>query len=151
MLLENAARQSWRQVRMLEFLRAFHARDVMTTELPTSEASASVAEVLAANPAAVRSGGAFVMEHERVVGLIQADAFGSLKRDRWPVTPASQLMTPTSRVRVVGPEEDVASILQTMEAEDLSCLPVVEEGRLLGFVSREGVARPLVGHRELTA
>jgi CBS domain-containing protein len=60
-------------------------------------------------------------------------------------------MTPTSSVRVVGPEEDVASILQTLEAEDLSCLPVVEGGRLLGVVSREGLARLLAGHRELTA
>ena len=50
-------------------------------------------------------------------------------------------MTPTARVRVVGPEEDAASILQTMEAEDLSGLPVVEEGRLLGLVSRESLAR----------
>ena len=151
MFLDGAARQSWRQVRVVEFLRAFHARDVMTAELPTSKASDSVAEVLAANPAAVRSGGVFVVEDGRVVGLVQAHAFGSLRRDRWPTTPAGQLMTPTAAVRVVGPEEDAASILQTMEADDLSCLPVVEGGRLLGLVSREGVARLLVGHQELTA
>jgi CBS domain-containing protein len=51
----------------------------------------------------------------------------------------------------VGPDEDAASILQTMEAEDLSGLPVVEDGRLLGLVSRESVGRLLAGHRELTA
>jgi Zn-dependent protease len=151
MFLEGAARQSWRQVRVIEFLRAFHARDVMTAELPTGEASASIAEVLITNPAVGRSGGVFVVEDGRVVGLIQADAINGLHHKRWPTTKAGELMTPTSRVRIIGPEEDVASILQTMEAEDLSCLPVVEEGRLLGFVSREGVARPLVGHRELTA
>ena len=151
MFLEGAARQSWRQVRVIEFLRAFHARDVMTAELPTGEASASIAEVLITNPAVGRSGGVFVVEGGRVVGLIQADAINGLRHNRWPTTRAGELMTPTSRVRIIGPEEDVASILQTMEAEDLSCLPVVEAGRLLGFVSREGVARPLVGHQELTA
>ena len=151
MFLEGAARQSWRQVRLLEFLRTFPARDVMTTELPTSEAGASVAEALAANAGALSSGGLFVLEDARVVGLVQAPALAGLRRDRGLTPPASELMTPTSSVRVVGPEEDAASILQTLEAEDLSCLPVVEGGRLLGVVSREGLARLLAGHRELTA
>jgi CBS domain-containing protein len=151
MFLESAARQSWRQVRTLEFLKTFHARDVMTTDFPTIEASASIAEVLAANPAALRAGCVFVVEDERVVGFIQADALRSLSRAGWQTTPAGELMTPAARVRVAGPEEDAASILQTMEAEDLSGLPVVAGGRLLGFVSREGLARLLIGHRELTA
>ena len=151
MFLEGAARQSWRQVRTLEFLKTVHARDIMTTDFPTIEARASVAEVLSANPVALRAGCLFVMEDERVVGFIQAGALRSLSRDRWQTTPAGQLMTPSSRVRVVGPDEDAASILQSMEAEDLPGLPVVEDGRLLGLVSRESVARLLVGHRELTA
>ena len=150
MFLEGAARQSWRQVRVIEFLRAFRAREIMTAELPTTEAGTSVGEALAANPAALGSGCVFVLEDARVVGLVQATALAGLRRDRWQTTPASQLMTPTPGVRVVGPDEDAASIIQTMDAEDLSCVPVVEEGRLLGVVSREGVARLLVGHRELT-
>jgi Zn-dependent protease/predicted transcriptional regulator len=150
MFLEGAARQSWRQVRTLEFLKTFRARDVMTTDFPTIEASAPIAEVLAASPVARRAGCVFVVEDQRVVGLIQADALRNLSRARWQTTPASELMTPTAQVRVVGPDEDAASILQTMEAEDLSGLPVVEDGRLLGLVSRETVARLLVGHRELT-
>jgi CBS domain-containing protein len=151
MFLEGAARQSWRQVRTLEFLKTFRARDVMTTDFPTIEASASIAEVLAANPVALRAGCVFVVEDQGVVGLIQADALRGLSRAGWQTTPAGQLMTPTARVRVIGPDEDAASILQTMEAEDLSGLPVVEDGRLLGLVSRESVARLLVGHREITA
>jgi Zn-dependent protease len=150
MFLESAARQSWRQLRTLEFLRTFHARDVMTTDFPTTEASASIAEALSANPAVVRSGCVFVVEDQRVVGFIQADALRNVSRTDWQTTSAGQLMTPTMRVRVIAPEEDAASILQTMEAEDLSGLPVVEDGRLLGFVTREGLARLLVGHRELT-
>ena len=149
MFLESAARQSWRQVRTLEFLKTFHAREIMTTDFPTGEASASIAEVLTANPAAARAGCVFVVEGERVAGLVQADALRSLSRARWQTTPAGELMTPVALVRVVSPEEDAASILQTMEAEELSCLPVVEDGRLIGLVSRESLARLLVGHREL--
>jgi Zn-dependent protease/predicted transcriptional regulator len=151
MFLDGAARQSWRQVRTLEFLKTFRARDVMTTDFSTIEASAPIAEVLAANPAALRAGCVFVVEDERVVGFVQADALRNLSRAHWQTTPAGQLMTPTARVRVVGPEEDAASILQSMEAEDLSGLPVVDGGRLLGLVSRESLARLLIGHRDLAA
>jgi Zn-dependent protease len=151
MFLDSAARQSWRQVRALEFLKTFRARDVMTTDFRTSEAEAPIAEALTGNSTAQGAGCVFVMEDERVVGLVQANAFHNLKRDRWQTTPVGALMTPASGVRVVGPEEDAASILQTLEAEDLSCLPVVEAGRLLGIVNREAVARLLMGRGESTA
>jgi Zn-dependent protease len=151
MFLDSAARQSWRQVRALEFLKTFRARDVMTTDFRTSEAEAPIAEALAGNSTAQSAGCVFVMEDERVVGLVQANAFHNLKRDRWQTTSVGALMTPASGVRVVGPEEDAASILQTLEAEDLSCLPVVEAGRLLGIVNREAVARLLMGRGESTA
>jgi Zn-dependent protease/CBS domain-containing protein len=150
MFLESAARQSWRQVRTLEFLKTFRAHDIMTTDFPTIEASAPIGEALAASPVARHAGCVFVVEDQRVAGLIQADALRNLSRARWQTTPASELMTPTAQARVVGPDEDAASILQTMEAEDLSGLPVVEGGRLLGLVSRENLARLLVGHREIT-
>jgi Zn-dependent protease/predicted transcriptional regulator len=151
MFLEGAARQSWRHVRTLELLSTYRARDIMTTDYLTIEAGASVAEALAANPTALRAGCVFVIENGRVIGLIQDHAISTLRRDRWQTTPVSELMTPTPRVRVVGPEENAASILQAMEAEDLSCVPVVEGGRLLGLVSREILARLLVAHRELMA
>jgi Zn-dependent protease len=151
MFLDSAARQSWRQVRALEFLKTFRARDVMTTDFRTSEAEAPIAEALTGNSTAQGAGCVFVMEDERVVGLVQANAFHNLKRDRWQTTSVGALMTPASGVRVVGPEEDAASILQTLEAEDLSCLPVVEAGRLLGIVNREAVARLLMGRGESTA
>jgi Zn-dependent protease len=151
MFLDSAARQSWRQVRALEFLKTFRARDVMTTDFRTSEAEAPIAEALTGNSTAQGAGCVFVMEDERVVGLVQANAFHNLKRDRWQTTPVGALMTPASGVRVVGPEEDAASILQTLEAEDLSCLPVVEAGRLLGIVNREAVARLLMGRGQSTA
>jgi Zn-dependent protease/CBS domain-containing protein len=150
MFLDSAARQSWRQVRTLEFLKAFSARDVMTADFSTSDAGATISEVAAGHPTALRSGCVFVVEDERVVGLVQGEALRSVRRDGWQTTSVGKLMTPTSQARVVGPEEDAASILQTMESEDLSCVPVVEGGRLLGVVSREDVARLLAGRRELT-
>jgi Zn-dependent protease len=151
MFLESAARQSWRQVRALEVLKAFRARDIMTREFRTSEADVSVAEALARYPAARGAGGIFVMEDERVVGLVQPEAFVNVKRDRWATTRVGALMTPAAQVRVVGPEEDAAGIIQTMEAEELSCLPVVEGGRLLGLVNREDLGRLLMGRQELSA
>jgi CBS domain-containing protein len=151
MFLEGAARQSWRQVRTLEFLKTIHARDVMTSDLPTATADTPIAEVLASDSAARRAGYIFVIDDQKVVGLIQADALRKLGRDDWQATQAGQLMTPTAQVAVIGPEEDAASILQKMEAQDLLGLPVVDGGRVIGLVSREGLARLLAGHRELTA
>jgi Zn-dependent protease len=151
MFLESAARQSWRQARTLDFLKTIHARDVMTSELPTAAADIPIAEVLASSPATRSAGCVFVVDDQKVVGLIQAGDLRKIGKDQWQTTPASRVMTPTAQVAVIGPEEDAASILQKMEAQDLSGLPVVDGGRLIGLVSRESLARLLAGHQELTA
>jgi CBS domain-containing protein len=58
-------------------------------------------------------------------------------------------MKPSSQVRVVDPETDLATVLQTMEGEDIQHTPVVEDGRLVGLLSRDAIVRLLVAHRVL--
>ena len=149
MFLEGAARQSWRQTEVLEALRVYRAADALSPSCPTVDAGLTLSEVAATPAAQVRPFCLFVTEQERVVGLLSPVALLKVPRSRWSTMTAGEAMTPAARVHVVRQDEDAASILQAMDAEEMPCLPVVEDGRLLGYVSRDAVLRLVARHQQL--
>ena len=72
-----------------------------------------------------------------------------MPKARWQTVTAGEAMLPTDRVRVVSPDVDTASVLQAMEGEDLRQMPVVEDGRLIGTISREAIIRLLTAQKLL--
>jgi CBS domain-containing protein len=68
---------------------------------------------------------------------LRADA-GAGDRDA-PVTSAM-----TTPVEVVGPATDLAVVAERMLARRLRCLPVVEEGLLIGVVARRDLLRTMI-------
>lgn len=151
MFLEGAARQSWRQTEVLEALRIYRAADALKTSCPTVDAHQTI-DAVADSPAVKGEPFClFVTENERVVGLIGAGNLSNVPQARWPLTTAGEAMTPAAHVQVVSPEEDAASILQTMEAEETLCLAVVQDGHLLGYVGRNDILRLLARHQSPVA
>jgi CBS domain-containing protein len=51
----------------------------------------------------------------------------------------------TRQVLCVGPEQPVAEVAALMTNKDVERLPVVSEGRLVGFLTRGDIVRKLIG------
>jgi Zn-dependent protease len=149
MFLEGAARQSWRQTEVLEALRLYRASDVLKPSSPTVEARQTLDDVAETPAFRAEPFCVFVTEHERVVGVLGVNTLSKVPRGRWPTMTAAEAMIPATQVSVISPEEDAASVLQTMDGEEMLCLPVVEDGRLLGYVSRNDILRLLARHQQL--
>ncbi len=147
MFLEGAARQSWRQTEVLEALRLYRAADVLRPSCPTVDRQQTLADVAATPAIRTEPFCLFVTAQERVTGVLCAADLSRVPRNRWPLVTAGEAMTPAARVPVVRPEEDAASVLQTMDAAGMPCLPVVQDGRLMGYVSRHDVLRLLARHQ----
>lgn len=81
-----------------------------------------------------------VDEDDRVVGIFgESDGLRADRRIGDPVTTA--MSTP---VEVTSPDADVATIAERMLAQRLRALPVVEEGLLVGIVSRRDLLRTMI-------
>ncbi len=111
-------------------------REVMTSEVVTLGRESSVA---AAMQAMLTHGitGIPVVEGRRVVGIVTArDLLGqALYRLVGDVM--------TGEVATVAPEASIADAYHVMESRDIGRLPVVEDGRLVGIVSRPEILREL--------
>ena len=66
-----------------------------------------------------------------------------------PVLPQSAKKTVrdvmTRQVMCVGPEQPVAEVAALMSNKDVERVPVVREGRLVGFLTRGDIVRKLIG------
>jgi CBS domain-containing protein len=51
----------------------------------------------------------------------------------------------TRQVLCVGPEQPVADVASLMSNKDVERVPVVREGRLVGFLTRGDIVRKLIG------
>jgi predicted transcriptional regulator len=57
----------------------------------------------------------------------------------WRFVAVERVMVPMSRITNVAPETDLLTALQMMDAGRLSQVPVLEEGKLVGALTRDQI------------
>jgi Zn-dependent protease len=147
--LFSAATATYRQEQAKERLKAVRVSDVMNGEWWTLPG-----EMLMSSPMVSQG----LKEHDdllavslngRVEGMITRRLMAHIPKRAWGVTPLSQAMLPLRSVPVLTPEDTASEAMEQMETGRLGSLAVMRDDELLGFVSREGIAR-LVRRRKRT-
>lgn len=138
LFLENAARASLVQNRVLRALEGVRTRDLMTTETPTVDSAVgldSLIRVFEINPRVCY----FVEDQGRLAGIVTAYQVAALSpADRSRLT-AGEAMLPSDRLRAAAPDRTLSDVLIEMESEELTHMPVVEGGRVIGVVARDRI------------
>jgi Zn-dependent protease len=86
-----------------------------------------------------------------VIGLITTSDITHSPRATWPEVLVEQVMVPRERVQVIGPEEPVLEALARMREHDIHQLPVIDDDRLVGLVTRGDVMRQIELRRRFVA
>jgi len=89
-----------------------------------------------------------VVEDGRLVGIVSLSDVRKVPREVWSSTPVSRLMTRAPLV-TVAPGEDLGVAIGRMAQRGVHQLPVVEDGSLLGLLTRADVMRYLHLRHEL--
>lgn len=92
---------------------------------------------------------AFVVQGEQLAGLITLSDIRHIPRDEWARTPVGLAMIPLERLHAVAPQQSLNEVLPLIVGQDVNQVPVVEDGRLLGVLSREDIVRFLEIRRSL--
>lgn len=98
-------------------------------------------------PRGLRS--ALVMQGDLLGGLITLSDIRHVPREQWPQTPVGMAMIPVDRLHVVSPEQGLNEALPLMNGRDVNQLPVVQNGQLVGVLTRDAVMRSLEIRRSL--
>ncbi|MEX2238456.1 MAG: site-2 protease family protein [Dehalococcoidia bacterium] len=138
LFLENSARSSYQQVRMNEVLQTQNASDAMSRNFDLVSREATVDEALQ-SLGEKDNAFAFVTEDSRVIGIVTAAAMKALPAAELGGKTTSEVMVPAGDVQVVHSDELLAEVVQRMDAAKVDVMPVIEDGRLAGLVSREQI------------
>jgi len=147
--LESAARQSTQQVQLEQILAGVQVGTLMDPQpvaVPPDLRLADLVEtyVLGRNLRSLP-----VVSGDRLVGLVTLTDVQRVPRDRWEVRTAGNAMTPLDRLVTATPRSPLQPVLQAMAERDIHQVPVIEDGRLVGVLTRNQVIQYLQLRSEL--
>lgn len=98
-------------------------------------------------PQGLRS--ALVVQGELLGGLITLSDIRHVPREQWGQTPVGLAMIPSERLHTVTPQQNLRDALPLMTGQDVNQLPVVQDGKLVGVLTRDAIIRSLEVRRSL--
>ncbi len=121
-----------------------NARDVMNTPVVAALPAASVREVATYMLLGGFSGLPIVTEDGAILGIVtELDILRTLRAGKpLETTSVGEIMTP--EVISVEPSTPVDQIMRILDSEHIQRLPVVEDERIVGVVSRPDIMRAAV-------
>jgi Zn-dependent protease/CBS domain-containing protein len=137
--IQNAAAGSYRQLVLQDMLRGHRVSEVVMRDCPAVPPQLTLDKLV--NHYILESGRRCfpVVEDSRALGLVTIHNVKQVPRELWSTKTLGEEMTPMDKLKWVGPGEDLSSVLQLMTTEDVNQLPVVDEGNIVGMVTRENL------------
>jgi Zn-dependent protease/predicted transcriptional regulator len=147
--LLNAAQSSTMQLQFRSALQGVTAGDVMLTDCTRLSGSTSVAELVERHMLKTGIRCSMVMDGDRFRGLVTLHEIKMVPKEEWGLTPLQNIMVPEEKLSEVTPDTPIDAVLQRMNEENISQMPVVKDGRLLGVIGRDRLLAIVQTHLEL--
>lgn len=151
--LSNLASQGYQQVVVEDTLGKVSVGEIMRRKFPTVRPEITVEALVNEQIMGSEERVFPVMVGEELLGLVTLADVRKIPRSQWSNASVEQIMTPAAKLITVKSEDGAATALKTLASNDINQLPVLEEGKLVGLVSRRDIILWLQvrsGREELT-
>jgi len=138
--LRSGAQSSLTQTMISKALAGTRISDLMTRDVVTVDPSLSLSsfvELLLRQ----KHGGYPVLKDGNLVGLVTMEDVRRIERERWATTTVADVMTPVEKLVMLRPDYDASEALMKMAKYRVGRLLVMDEGVLLGIVTRSDIMR----------
>ena len=132
---------SARQLTLQQELAGVSVGQVMTRDVATVRAGATLAQLIDETFPAHKARAGAVEREGRFVGLVTLGDVARVPRGRWAETPVEVVMTPLARLVSVMPADGVLAALERLQGGSFNQLPVVADGQLVGLLTRQDLLR----------
>jgi Zn-dependent protease len=141
--LWTAAGQGYRQTLVLDSLRRVTVDQLMFRNYSSVPAETLIGEFVQTHLLPVRDQTFAVMQGEEFCGSLTLDHIKRIPREEWNVRRVRDVMTPNERVIALAPRATAAKAMAQLNTADVDELPVLDSGRLVGFLGRAELSRYL--------
>jgi CBS domain-containing protein len=139
--LNNASRQSYRQVLLQHLLEDVPVGRIMRRDPPVVAPNTSVASLVHDSVMGTDEHAFPVVSNDKLVGIVCLHDIRAVDRRRWDETTVANIMTPRDKLLVSSPEEETDEALNKMQSGDHRQLPVLENDHLVGILRRRDIMR----------
>lgn len=146
--LKNGAESSQKHTLITEALAGLNIRDVMSAEVHTVDADTSVKDMVQ-HFLRYKHSGFPVVEGENKLGVVTLHDIRKVHDRDLETVRARDIMTPWEKMIKIGPNEPVSNAMIKMSQNNIGRLPVVDDSRLIGIVTRSDVMRIITLATEL--
>lgn len=141
--LMSAAESGYRQLLIKRALGGVRVGDVMSRSVVTVDASLTIASAVDRLFLVHHFISYPVISGGRVAGILTLNNVRGIERERWESTLVGEAMTELSPADILSPAETAIEALGKISANNIGRAPVVEDGRVVGMVSRGDIMRLL--------
>jgi Zn-dependent protease len=143
-----SAQASGQSFQINRIFRAHLAREYMDTEFHTVAGQLSIHDWLEHHVFTEGKRAYVVTGNGEAMGLVTLSDCNKVPRDQWNRTALHDIMTPLTQLHAVSPGTSIADALQLMVSHSLNQVPVMEYGRIIGWIDRERLIRIIQLHNE---
>jgi Zn-dependent protease len=139
--LNSAALNSYRQIVIQDVLEGVEVRRMMREQMPTVSRDATVEDLVHNHIMKVDDHTFPVVEGDEFVGTVTLEDVREISREAWKETRVGEIMTPQKDVAWVSSDEEAADAFTKLSRRDVRQLPVLDDGQLVGVLSRRDIVR----------
>jgi len=147
--LKSGAEASLRQTIIGRALARVKVKNIMSAPVCTADPNLSLMEAVENCFYKYKHGGFPIVEGERLVGIITLEDVKKVPRERWNEVLVKEVMTPSEKILFIEPEDSAVEALVKMSKFGVGRLPVMEDGKLVGIVTRSDIIHALRTKSEL--
>ena len=139
LFLRHVARASYRQLAVRDAFAGLTPREVMQPDVVTVEPDLALDRLVDEYFYTHKFRSFPVLEGGRLIGVISLKDVQAVPRAQWPARRVRDAMHLVREENLVRPGDDLSDVFRKMAEEDKGHLPVVEDGRLVGIVTRHDI------------
>ncbi len=147
--IKSGAETSLRQTLVGESLGGVTVADIMTRDVLTVPPNITVQQLVSDYLLVHRHGGYPVVRDGEVLGLVTLQSVRAIPKEKRDFETVQQAMVPAERTLTVKPSASALDAMHKMASNKVGRVLVVDQGRLLGVVTREDVMRTVQTRQEL--
>ena len=137
--LDNAAQTAYRQLAVQSLLAGHTVREIMARDCTAIRPEATLQEIVDNHILAQGRRCLPVVQGGTFLGLVTVHRIRGFPQQEWSNHTAREAMIPISDLRTIRASEGLVQALSEMAEDGVNQLPVLEDGQMVGLLTRENI------------